>query len=73
MTDFSQMIRWNAGFVRGLAQSVLERAKTIRTSLTAYSADEKSEVRKPRKKPTVRKAVKRATKAKPRVRRKTHA
>ena len=37
MTDLSQMIRWNAGFVRGLAQSVLDRAKSIRTTLTNYS------------------------------------
>src|SRR4051812_13244226 len=34
MTDLSQMIRWNANFVRGLAQSVLERARVIRESLT---------------------------------------
>jgi hypothetical protein len=33
MTDLSQMIRWNANFVRGLAQSVLERAKVIRSQL----------------------------------------
>ncbi|MGE3759664.1 MAG: hypothetical protein AB7H97_17995 [Pseudobdellovibrionaceae bacterium] len=30
MTD---LIRWNAGFVKSLAQSVLERAKVIRLSL----------------------------------------
>ena len=36
MTDLSQMIRWNTNFVRGLAQSVLERAKVIRTSLAPY-------------------------------------
>ncbi|HMN69681.1 MAG TPA: hypothetical protein PKC28_14155 [Bdellovibrionales bacterium] len=35
MTDFSQVIRWNAGFVRGLAQSVLERARVIRGSLVS--------------------------------------
>jgi hypothetical protein len=33
MTDLSGMIRWNANFVRGLAQSVLERAKVIRGTL----------------------------------------
>ena len=33
MADFSQMLRWNANFVRGLAQSVLERAQVIRGSL----------------------------------------
>jgi hypothetical protein len=37
MTDLSHVIRWNAGFVRGLAQSVLDRAKSIRTTLTNYS------------------------------------
>ena len=42
MTDLSQMLRWNANFVRGLAQSVLERAKVIRSTLTpsALSAGE---------------------------------
>lgn len=38
MTDLTQMLRWNAGFVRGLAQSVLDRAKAIRGSLPPYSA-----------------------------------
>ena len=38
MTDLSQMIRWNANFVRGLAQSVLERAKVIRGSLKPSQA-----------------------------------
>ena len=38
MTDLSQVIRWNAGFVRGLAQSVLDRAKTIRSTLTEKTA-----------------------------------
>ncbi len=33
MTDLTQMIRWKAGFVRGLAQSVLARAKNIREAL----------------------------------------
>ena len=35
MTDLTQLVRWNAGFVRGLAESVLNRAKSIRTTLTA--------------------------------------
>jgi hypothetical protein len=39
MTDFTQMIRWNANFVRGLAQSVLDRAKTIRSTLTPYGVE----------------------------------
>jgi len=38
MTDLSQVIRWNTGFIRGLAQSVLDRAKTIRSGLVGYSA-----------------------------------
>ena len=40
MTDISQVIRWNTNFVRGLAQSVLERAKVIRSGLNSYSATE---------------------------------
>lgn len=39
MTDISDMIRWNAGFVRGLAQSVLERAKAIRGSLQTVTSE----------------------------------
>ena len=42
MTDFSQMIRWNANFVRGLAQSVLERAKAVRGSIPPYSTSSAS-------------------------------
>lgn len=34
MSDLSQVIRWNANFVRGLAESVLSRARAIRGSLT---------------------------------------
>lgn len=45
MTD---LIRWNAGFVKGLAQSVLERAKVIRLSLEP----EKKPARKTAKKKT---------------------
>jgi hypothetical protein len=37
MTDLTQMIRWNTNFVRGLAQSVLDRARVIRGGLTASS------------------------------------
>ena len=37
MTDLSGMIRWNANFVRGLAESVLNRAKVIRSSLSSGS------------------------------------
>lgn len=36
MPDFSQMLRWNADLVRGLAETVLSRAKVIRSSLTPY-------------------------------------
>jgi hypothetical protein len=39
MADLTQMIRWNANFVRGLAQSVLERAKEIRGSLGPNTAE----------------------------------
>jgi hypothetical protein len=72
MTDLSQMIRWNAGFVRNLAQTVLDRAKTIRTSLTTYNAPEvKSEEKKARKKSAAaRKNVKKTVKARSR---RTHA
>ncbi len=38
MTDLSQMLRWNTGFVRGLAETVLKRAKVIRSSLNPYQA-----------------------------------
>lgn len=62
MTDLSQMIRWNANFVRGLAESVLNRAKVIRTSLTAGNMPEKNEAPKKSSKRTLKKAaVKRAT------------
>jgi hypothetical protein len=74
MTDLSQMIRWNAGFVRNLAQTVLERAKTIRTSLSTYSAEPVTMAeKKPRKKTTAtKKPTKKSTPAKVRTRR-THA
>lgn len=65
MTDLSQLVRWNAGFVRGLAQSVLERAKTIRTSLTGAEvapAQPKTvgKSAKAKRKPSVKTAVKTA-------------
>ena len=71
MSDLTQMIRWNANFVRGLAQSVLDRAKVIRTSLTPYasleslpglSAVETATPKKNGKRATVKKAVKTAAK-----------
>jgi hypothetical protein len=42
VTDLSQVIRWNANFVRGLAQSVLERAKVVRGSLEAAATPSKT-------------------------------
>jgi hypothetical protein len=51
--DVTELIRWNAGFVRGLAQSVLDRAKVIRLSL------EQATGRKPLKK-VVKKVAKKA-------------
>jgi len=54
MTGIPNVIRWNANFVRGLAQSVLERARVIRGTLKA------APVAKPRKSAKrVRKARKR--------------
>jgi hypothetical protein len=38
MADLTNVIRWNAGFIRGLAQSVLERARTVRSGLVPYPA-----------------------------------
>lgn len=59
MTDLSQVIRWNANFVRGLAESVLNRAKVIRTSLTPSSgASEKPARKTAPKKPAKRPAAK---------------
>lgn len=53
MTD---LIRWNAGFVKGLAQSVLERAKVIRLSLEP--ATEKKSPKKTAKKSKAKKVKK---------------
>jgi len=57
------MIRWNANFVRGLAESVLNRAKVIRTSLVATTSLEAKASPSPKKsKRKIKKeAVKRAT------------
>lgn len=38
MAELTQLLRWNTNFVRGLAQTVLERAKSIRNSLPASAA-----------------------------------
>lgn len=63
MADISGMIRWNANFVRGLAESVLNRAKVIRTSLVATTGLEAKASPSPKKsKRKIKKeAVKRAT------------
>jgi hypothetical protein len=66
MTDISQMIRWKTGFVRGLAQSVLERAKAIRSTLAPYAAvvETMSKVSKPKRRASgKRPATPRVTKA----------
>ena len=49
MTDLTQVIRWNAGFMRGLAESVLHRAKTIRNSLNPYASAATPVSAKPKK------------------------
>lgn len=51
MSNIPNVIRWNANFVRGLAQSVLERARSIRGSLgpTKPSKPVKKSARKARK------------------------
>lgn len=55
------MIRWNANFVRGLAQSVLDRARQVRSSLTQYASPAESPVTVPEKRRKRKKAaVKRA-------------
>lgn len=63
MPEFTQMIRWNAGFVRGLAESVLARAKVIRETLET-SISKKPLVTKAKKKNVAaKKALKRVSKA----------
>lgn len=54
MTEITNVIRWNANFVRGLAQSVLERARVIRGSLTAGPSEWTK--RKPKAKPKAKRA-----------------
>lgn len=51
------MMRWNASFIRGLAQSVLDRARTIRSGLDQAPAAAPKRKRAPtaRKKTTKRK------------------
>lgn len=53
MADITNVIRWNANFVRGLAQSVLERARVIRGTLTAPA-------QKRAKKKVIKRTVRRA-------------
>lgn len=52
------MIRWNASFIRGLAESVLKRARVIRSSLTPYSggSDSPAGQKRKRKKAAVKRA-----------------
>ncbi len=38
MAELGHMLKWNADFVRGLAQVVLERARMIRSSLPGSAA-----------------------------------
>lgn len=66
MTDLSQMLRWNTSFVRGLAESVLERAKVIRQTLDKSIARQQPSVAtksKAKKSMTVKKAAKSVAKA----------
>jgi hypothetical protein len=63
MTDLSQVIRWNANFVRGLAQSVLERARVIRSTLKTSEAGVVALAKSTTKRLTVKKAAKRAAAA----------
>ncbi len=66
MPDLSQVIRWNAGFVRGLAQSVLERARVIRGSLSPSDGSVATKFAKPKAKSGGRRIkVQRVTKRKP--------
>lgn len=74
MADLTGVLRWNANFVRGLAQSVLERARNIRTTLSGYTASEPlatSDTSKPKtaaKQKVVRAKKSTAGKAKPKPR-----
>jgi hypothetical protein len=75
MTDLSQLVRWNAGFVRGLAESVLNRAKSIRTTLTAYGEEpvKSAAAKTPAKKRGTSTAKKTTAKRAPARRKKTDA
>lgn len=64
MTDLSGVIRWNANFVRGLAESVLNRAKVIRSSLSSTSA-EVVRAKAPASGAGTKKSVTKKTQAKP--------
>lgn len=55
VNDLGGVLRWNANFVRGLAQSVLERARTIRGSLPGGAPVEMAAVAKKTIKPAVKK------------------
>ncbi len=66
MTDLSGMIRWNANFVRGLAESVLNRAKVIRSSLSSGSTSaEVVRAKAPASGGGTKKSVTKKTQAKP--------
>lgn len=56
VNDLGGVLRWNAGFVRGLAQSVLERARAIRGSLPGNAKIEIAVAAKRSSKPTVKKS-----------------
>jgi hypothetical protein len=85
MTDnISQMIRWNANFVRGLAQSVLDRAKVIRSTLEPYASElttlaqsKAGKKQRPKKemvqKAAAKKALKKVVKSSTRKTKRTHA
>ncbi len=46
MTEISGVIRWNGKFIRGLAETILERARTVRSSLKLSSYKRKSKSKK---------------------------
>lgn len=63
MNDLGGVLRWNAGFVRGLAQSVLDRARAIRGSLPGAASPELVAAVKKANGPAVKKSkVTKATK-----------
>jgi len=72
VTDFSQMWRWNSKLVRGLAQSVLERARAIRMTLGSEAPRENEEGSPGVNGKSMKKSGERrggAKRAKPRIRR----